>query len=106
MILHGKTAGDERLHGFGPALREYAEIPNRSFESVAAGVHGAENHLILEHEITHHQVGIDLDWGFATRDAGENKNPIGAELLDHVKSKTGGAGRFVYQIDVADLPSH
>ena len=85
MVGHLEAARDQRLDRFGPGVAKGLQIVNRGFESIASGIHGAEEHLVLKHEIAHYQIGVDLHRTFAARDAGENKNPVGAEKLHHVE---------------------
>src|SRR5262245_61118171 len=99
VVCHWEPSGDQRFDRFRPTLGENREIANRSFEGIAPGVHRAENYLILEHEIAHHQISVDFHRPLSTGYAGKNEYAVIAELLDHLESQTRCAGRFIDQID-------
>src|SRR6476620_9794539 len=103
VCFHGKASGDERLHGIGPAIEKGPDIADGSFESVASRIHGPEHDLIFQHQVAHHQVGVDFHRPLPSRYSGEHKDTIGAEMLDHIESQTRSAGGFIDKIDVADL---
>src|SRR6476661_3108728 len=86
VCFHGKASGDERLHGIGPAIEKGPDIADGSFESVASRIHGPEHDLIFQHQVAHHQVGVDFHRPLASGYSGEHKNPVRPEMLNHIKS--------------------
>src|SRR4030095_16199986 len=93
--VHGKAPGDKQLNGLGPAFGKNADVTNGVFERVTPGVNRAENDLVFQNEIPHHQVGVDFDGAFPAGHAGEDKDAIGAEILDHFKRQASTPRRFV-----------
>src|SRR5207302_7654301 len=59
--LDGIATGDERLHRRGPPLLEDRQAPDGGLERLLPRVHRAEHDLVLEHEVPHDDVGVDLD---------------------------------------------
>ena len=90
MCFHWKASGDECLHGIRPAIEKTSDIADRSFESVASRIDGPEHDLIFQHQVAHHQVGIDFHRSLPSRYSGEHKDAIGAEMLDHIEGQTRG----------------
>src|SRR5262245_13686080 len=66
--------GDEGAERRGPALVEDPDVTDGGLERLVAGVHGAEDYLVLENQVPHDDVGVDLDRGLPTRHAGEDED--------------------------------
>ena len=103
VCVHWKAPSDQRLHRVGPALGKSAEVANGVFEGLASGINRAEDDLILQNQIAHHEVGIDFDGSLPSRNASEDKNPVSAEILHHFERQARSTGRFVNEINVADM---
>src|SRR5437899_4944412 len=85
MRLDGIAARDERSHRRRPALLEHGEVADGGLERLGSRVHGAEHDLILEHEVSHDDVGIDLDRRLAPGNAGEDEDAVRADDLHDVE---------------------
>src|SRR5712692_9561274 len=97
----GEATGDESSNGVGPAILESSNVTDRGFERVATGVYSSKDDLILQHEIAHHQVRVDLYRALAAGDSGEDEDAVGTENLHHGEGEARCAGRLVYQVDVS-----
>src|SRR5438552_2553583 len=100
--LDGIATRDERPHRRRPALLEHGEVADGGLERLGPRVHGAEHDLVLEHEVPHDDVGIDLDRRLPPGDAGEHEDAVRAEHLHDLERDGRRAGRLVDEIDVAD----
>src|SRR5215470_6820127 len=93
--IHWKAPGDERLYRVRPALGESCEIANGIFKGVASGVDRAEDDLVFQNQIAHHQIRIDFDGSFSPRNAGENEDAVRPEVFHHFKRQARRSGCFV-----------
>src|SRR5262245_2979137 len=105
MRFDRKAPGDQRSHGCGPGLLEKLQITDRRFEGCAPSIDGPEYHLVFEHEVAHHQIGIDFYGALATGHASKDEDAVHAEMLNHVEGELRSARGFIDQIDVADFRS-
>lgn len=60
MGFDGVATGDEGTNRVGPTRHKDTEVADRSLEGVAPGVHRSEDHLILQDQVSHDQICIDL----------------------------------------------
>ncbi len=98
----GKRPVMRRRTASGPARGERPQVGNRALVRVAARVDGAEHDLVLEYQVAHDEVGVELDRALAPRHAGEDEHAVGAEHLHQLERHPGRAGRLVDEVDVAD----
>src|SRR6266566_5493158 len=66
-LLNRIVSRDQRTQCLWPALLKDTEIANRSLKSSPVSVNRAEDHLILEHRIQDHAIGINVDGSLAIR---------------------------------------
>ena len=64
------------------------------------GVHRAEDNLVLQHEITHELVALQLDVALRRRDAGEDKHPVQPQVHHHVEGRFRHAHGLIDEVNV------
>src|SRR5437762_3674391 len=74
MRSHRVPSGDQGTGRGGPAAHENAEVAYRALKGLASSVHGAKDDLILQHQVPHKQIGVNLDRRLATGHAGEDED--------------------------------
>ena len=79
------------------------QMLDRRLERAAVGVHGAEQHLVVQHHALHQEVGVERDRRLAPRHAGEHEHAVGAEHLHQLERGGRRAARLVHEVDVAEL---
>jgi hypothetical protein len=77
------------------------QIRDRRFEGVAARIHGSVHQLILENQIPHDEIRIDLDGSLASGHPGEDEDAVGAQALHGLEGNPGCPGRLVDEVYVA-----
>src|SRR5439155_21883770 len=60
-FLRRVSAADQRAQRRRPAPAELRNIADRRLEGIAARIYRAEDHLVAQHEVAHHEIGVDLD---------------------------------------------
>src|SRR5262245_51820862 len=71
-LAEREATADQRAHGVRPALAEGGEVADRALEVLASGVDAADDDLVLEHDVAHQEVAVDLDRPLARGHAGEH----------------------------------
>src|SRR5215813_8933554 len=79
ICVRWKPPGDQRLDCVRPALGKSPKVANGIFERVASGVDCAEDDLVFQNQIAHHEIRIDFDGSFSPRNPGEDEDAVGAE---------------------------
>src|SRR6187549_3089397 len=60
-LLQLVTSRDDGAHRFRPAFHENPEIVNGVIESIASGIYRPEQHLVLQHHVSHDKLAVDAD---------------------------------------------
>src|SRR5512145_1203439 len=61
-LFEADPMGDHPTHGVGEDRHELFELTDRRLECRARRVDRTEDHLIVEHDVAHDAVQIDLEW--------------------------------------------
>ena len=102
----GIAARDHGAQGLRPARRKDADIAHGIVERLRARIHDSQHYLVLQHEIVHDSLGVEIDRRLVARHAGENIDAVRSEMLQHFERELRRARGFVNQVDVAHLFGH
>src|SRR5512133_1278680 len=88
----------------GPGSVKRLQRLNSVFEVLRSGVHGPDQRLVLEHEISHDFVRVDSGFGFSAGHASEDEDGVRPEQLEDVEGQLRSADCFVDHVHLSHLP--